>query len=84
MEIHRFLTSRLLPGFILVAGLILTYLSWHNAQQDTNRRLQLEFEFRASEIIARIHDRLSGYEQILLGAVGLFNASDSVERSEFF
>jgi PAS domain S-box-containing protein len=81
---YRLLISWLFPGFVLGVGLLITYMSWNNAQQDAVRSLQLEFEFRTHEIITRIQDRLSSYEQILLGGVGLFNASNSVERDQFY
>ncbi|MDQ5909219.1 MAG: hypothetical protein QG599_1314 [Pseudomonadota bacterium] len=80
---HRFLIYWLLPGFILVAGFVLTFMTWENAQQAAIRHIESEFTARANEIIIRIQDRLSVYEQALLGTAGLFSASASVERDEF-
>ena len=67
----------------MAAGFALTFMAWENAQQVAVRHIESEFTARANEIIIRIRDRLSVYEQALMGAAGLFNASDSVERDEF-
>jgi PAS domain S-box-containing protein len=80
---HRFLIRWLLPGLILAAGFVLTFMTWDSAQQQAVHRLEAEFTARANELIVRIQDRLSVYEQALLGAAGLFSASASVERDEF-
>ena len=83
MRRDGFLPIRLLPWLVLVAGLVVAYASWSNARQDALEHLQSEFEFRANETLDGIQDRLSRYEEILRGAAGLFNASETVTREEF-
>ena len=78
-----FSSLRLLPLLVLSAGLIVAYASWRNAYEDARRHRELEFEVRAAETLDAIQDRLSRYEEILLGAAGIFNASETVERDEF-
>nr|MBZ4193986.1 CHASE domain-containing protein [Candidatus Contendobacter sp.] len=83
MKFHRVISGWLLPWLALGAGLTLTCIVWNNIQQEDNRYLRFEFDLRVKEITAKIQDRLANYEQILLGAAGLFNSSDSVERDKF-
>ncbi|AFL75853.1 CHASE domain-containing hybrid sensor histidine kinase/response regulator [Thiocystis violascens] len=83
MRRDGYLPTRLLPWLVLVAGLVVAYASWSNARQDALEHLASEFEFRANETLGAIQDRLHRQEEILLGAVGVFNASDTVSREEF-
>ncbi len=78
-----FLRLQFVPVTVLVIGLALTYVLRNAERQAVQRELQEEFEFRVSEVVANINERLNKYEQILEGASGLFAASSSVKRSEF-
>lgn len=74
---------RLLPLLVLCLSLGITYALYENTRATVRKALQDEFNFRVSEIIANINNRMQGYEQVLHGTVGLFSASVSVERHEF-
>lgn len=78
---HRMV--RLLPLLVLCLSLGITYALYENTRATVRKALQDEFNFRVSEIIANINNRMQGYEQVLHGTVGLFSASVSVERHEF-
>ncbi|MDS4070038.1 MAG: CHASE domain-containing protein, partial [Candidatus Competibacter sp.] len=73
----------LLPGLVLVAGLAATAVLWWNARQDAARALEAEFQFWADRVVYAIEYRLKGHVQVLRGVVGLFDASENVERQEF-
>lgn len=60
-----------------------TYGVWSNSEAGAKREMQSYFDFRVRDANARIHERLRAYEVVLLGARGLFNASENVERGEF-
>lgn len=77
------LLSRLAPIAVLLLGLSITFLAWNSTLQDIRQTQQERFEFRVNEIVAAITERLKSYEEVLLGASGLFAASTSVERQEF-
>jgi diguanylate cyclase (GGDEF)-like protein len=71
------------PPLILFLGLVLTYALQDAARESARHALHDEFDFRVNEIIQNIHARMAKYEQVLEGAVGLFEASNSVGRDEF-
>ncbi len=72
-----------LPWLTLLIGLGITYAVWHETRSDSGQVAQEKFEFRVAEISRDIEGRMRAYEQVLLGTVGLFAASESVTRSEF-
>ncbi|MBF0340152.1 MAG: EAL domain-containing protein [Magnetococcales bacterium] len=74
---------RLLPWFVLVVGLAVTYASHRLATMDAREDLRREFGHQGEEIISRIRQRMAAQEQLLLGVKGLFVASSRVDRSEF-
>ena len=66
------------PGLVLALGLLLTLAAWqsdHRAQQD---RIHAYFDYRSRDAVRRIEARLRHYEQALLAARGLFQASEVV------
>ncbi|MFO1424078.1 MAG: CHASE domain-containing protein [Candidatus Competibacteraceae bacterium] len=77
------LTLLLLPGLVLIIGLAVTFVLWEHARQDAARALEAEFQFWADKAVSAIEYRLKGHVQVLRGVVGLFDASESVERQEF-
>ena len=83
LKMPGFPVFRIFPWLVLLAGLGTTYLAWHDALNDATQLLQGEFEFRVSEIVGNVKRRFDGYEQVLRGAAGLFNATQSVSRDEF-
>ena len=74
---------RLVPWFVLLLGLGLTYLLHDNAREAADQNRRAEFDFRVDEIFDNLNKRLQRYEQVLEGAAGLFAASHAVSRSEF-
>ena len=75
--------GQILPWLVLAASLAVTQQLWNKAQHEAARELQTDFDFRVTDISVRVKQRMEIYEQILLGAQGLFAASKSVERDEF-
>ena len=72
-----------LPWLILVAGLITTVLVWYAMRTQNLHNGEQQFALHVREIVQSIEKRLYQHEQILLGGAGLFNARDSVTRSEW-
>jgi len=75
--------SQLLPWLVLVAGLAITYFIQQVALTAANSALEDNFAYQKREIGLRIEKRLVAYQHVLLGARGLFSASESIEREEF-
>lgn len=75
--------SIVLAWIALVIPLFLTYLAWLNAKADNELDARRGFEYKISETNQTIIKRLFAYEQVLLGGIGLFAASDTVTREEW-
>lgn len=74
---------RLLPGAVLLAGLLITLLAM-GAQQRINQLERKRLEgVLAGDISAALRSRLATNEAILAAVVGLFGASEDVTRAEF-
>lgn len=73
----------ILAWIALIIPLFLTYIGWRNAINDTIDDAKRSFEFRMSETNRTILKRMHAYEQVLLGGIGLFAASDTVTREEW-
>ena len=71
------------PLFVLIAGLLATYLLHQSAVEDARGDLRDFFEYHTREVTARIALRMSAYEQVLRGVAALYVASSQVERDEF-
>ncbi len=67
----------------LMIGLSITYQLFQSTQVKVDREKQVYFDFRVREASNLISQRMQAYEQVLLGASGLFKASNSVERYKF-
>lgn len=76
---HNMLTAMAaaLLGIALSLGL------WWNAEREEYRAANEYFQFEQREVQIAVQQRLLAYEQVLRGAVGLFAASQSVERGEW-
>jgi len=74
---------RSLPWLVLVCSLLITWLAWHYAVITVNLAKNDYFDFRVREAISHIQQRMQAYQQVLLGVQGLYEASVTVERSEF-
>ena len=68
---------------MLALGLAVTYVQQEGAVRDEQVAQQFRFDLKNKEITLRIEQRLAAYEQVLRGTRGLFEASESVDRSEF-
>lgn len=73
----------MLAWVALIIPLFLTYLGWRNANADTESDARRSFDFKMRETNLTILKRMNTYEQVLLGGIGLFAASDTVIREEW-
>ncbi|QWV94693.1 CHASE domain-containing protein [Geomonas oryzisoli] len=73
----------LLPYLVMTLSLAMTLFLWRQYDRSLTSRFQTAFEDRSAEIVDRFLSRMIDDEQVLRGAVGLFNASDSVTRDEW-
>ena len=76
-------SSKSLPWLVLLAGLGVTFIQQQTALRDMQHHQQTQFAAQHREMTLRIEQRLATYEQVLIGARGLFMASDQVTREEF-
>ncbi|HEU0290085.1 MAG TPA: CHASE domain-containing protein, partial [Burkholderiales bacterium] len=67
----------------LVLSVAFTFSAWHLAQDASESEANIRFEFRSGQIREAIRGRLVDYEQVLRGGVGLYAASESIERNEW-
>lgn len=65
---------------VAVAG---SLLAWRAARRTEQQERAADFQFRVRDAAARIEAHMTGYEQALRGAQGLFAASKDVTRDEF-
>jgi len=75
---------RFLPWLILIITLLSTYVLWQNSHQIIYARLQTDFERYASDVNQRIERRIQANQHILAGLQGLYAASNSIDRKEFY
>lgn len=68
---------------VLLLGLAVTFFSWYVDRQRTLENKSAQVNEQASAIRDDVVNRLNIYEQILHGASGLFDASDSVTGEEW-
>ena len=68
---------------VLVLGVTLTLAIWHWVTTGNEARLRADFETQSLDIRAALQARISSYEQILVGAAALFQASETVTRQEW-
>jgi len=70
----------LLPWFILVVMLGLTWLVWDHERQITRKEMQSQFDFVLRETVSRVEQRASAYEQMLRGVQALLATTDLTDR----
>lgn len=68
---------------VLLLGFAVTAVAWYFFDRFVQSNAFKRFETNALEITEAIGDRMAGYEQVLWGTVGFFNASMAVNRQEF-
>lgn len=83
---------RIIPGvrsyllvavFVLTLGILITVFSWYVDRQRIENQRKARLSEQASAVETGIRNQVSLYEQILRGASGLYEASDSVNREEW-
>ena len=75
--------TRKLPVVIVFTLLFITIFLWRQAVNTTAQNYKEYFDFRVREATANIQNRMDTYQQVLYGTRGLYEASASVDRSEF-
>jgi len=68
---------------ILLTSVSFTFLLWFGFSHNLTESQQISFQSDADLLTLLIHDELDQYEQVLIGAEGLFAASDEVNLSEW-
>lgn len=68
---------------VLVFALLVTLLVWFSADRFITRRSQDRFLFQSKQVHTMLLHRVDRYESALRGGVGLFAASQSVDREEW-
>lgn len=71
------------PKFILLIGIILSFTAWQFVLNEKHNIDKHRFEILAEQVIDTIHERLNIYIDAHYAGVGLFIASNSVERNEW-
>ena len=82
-SIQDWLGPRFLSAVVLGVCLGLTYATWRSAEDDAQRQLAVDFDFRVRELVSGIVSRMQTYIQVLDGVQGLYVSSDFVDRGEF-
>ena len=70
----------LLAWVVLLLSLSLVLLAWHNLRQSQTRAAHEQFELLSKEVVEAVEKRMADHRQILLGGVGLFDASEAITR----
>ena len=73
----------LLPLFVFALTLGLTLVSWHLTKTAEFKQVEQDFHVDVERVRTAVEERMRTYEQVLLGGVGLFAASDHVSRQEW-
>jgi len=73
----------ILPGLILACSLFFVLAYWHDLQDKSFQRQQIEFNLQFERLLQSIVNQLKANEQVLRGVVGLFEASKEVKPAEF-
>lgn len=81
--ILRRITGAPLAVGIFVVAMITTVIVWEMAYSNMKSNAQARFENYKQILVAEINSQMHEYEQALRGAVGLFNASDDVTRTDW-
>ena len=72
-----------LSWVISFGGIGLALLAWHLSVHSIEDKAYIRFKYRTEEIKATILDRITIYENVLRGGVGLFASSEEVTRNEW-
>lgn len=83
MSSHKLSNSRLLVWFGLLAFFATLIFGWHKMRQTVDTNAQEAFELLVTGQRDLLVTRTQDYERVLRGSLGLFSASDAVNRSEW-
>ena len=72
--------SKIWAWAVLCLLLAMTFGAWALSLSERQELAQRRFAFQQTEIVDSIRKRLAAYEQVLRGGLGLFVASDQVDR----
>ena len=72
-----------LPWLVLLVGGLVTTLATVDVREQARARARIEFARDFDRVTEALRDRVRANEQILRGAVGLFDGSSQVGRHEF-
>lgn len=82
--LHRLLDRRNRPAWaVLFISITLTFLAGYGLHLQTQNYASQQFELHVRDVLDSIEERMHQQEQILLGGVGLFDASDKVTRADW-
>ncbi|SFH72373.1 PAS domain S-box-containing protein/diguanylate cyclase (GGDEF) domain-containing protein [Collimonas sp. OK307] len=73
----------LLPVFILVAALGVTWVVWDHEQQASRKELLSQFDISLRETVSRVELRMATYEQMLRGVQSLYVVTSEMDRDSF-
>ncbi|MES2636507.1 MAG: CHASE domain-containing protein, partial [Pseudomonadota bacterium] len=62
---------------------MLTIVLWRYSELQQTEHLNKEFKFASGQVVNNIHSRIEGYETVMRGIRGYFQASENVSFSEF-
>lgn len=71
------------PFVIFLAILAITFWSWRTTRSNLNREIQNTITAREDMVQDDLEQRISSYEQIILGGAGLFRASNDVTSEDW-
>jgi len=71
------------PTVTALIGAVVTSISFLAVNRTENSSVELRFSNEVQKIKIAIEDRIHTYEQVLRGGIGLFRASESVNRNEW-
>ncbi len=77
------LLSWLLPLLVLLLGLGLTVLAWHEARSAAAHSRQQDFDYQVRRILTLLQQRMATYEQVLRGAQGFVGSRATAGRADF-
>ena len=81
--LQRWIYRRPIAGLLSLASFSLVLLAAWNLQQFSQRADAAQLEGYSRDLQTLISQRMLGHEQILRGGVGLFDASEDVNRNEW-
>jgi signal transduction histidine kinase len=81
--IDRILQTPATPWAVLILSLLLTGFAWHIVDRAVDKRIADRFKYQGEDIVSAISKRMQEYEVVLRSSLGLFKASESVDREEW-